>query len=206
MGLTEFLAGYITAFIAKAGYGSVFLLMTMESMVFPIPSEAVMPFAGFLITEGKFSFAAVIAFSTLGSIVGSVLSYAMGAWGGKPFIAKFGRFFLLNSEDLAWTERFFARFGDATIFISRFIPIVRHLISIPAGSARMNFWRFLVYTIVGAGLWNAILTWAGMYLRQNWEAVMKYSRLVDIAVLALLVAGVIFFIVKHLQVHTKKVQ
>lgn len=198
MGITEFLAQYITAFIDKTGYISVFVLMVMESMIFPVPSEAVMPFAGFLIAESKFTFTLVIAVSTLGSIVGSLLSYWIGLHGGQPFIERYGRFFLLDRNDLVATERFFKKYGDATIFISRFIPVVRHLISLPAGMGRMNLVRFSIYTIIGAGLWNAFLTACGFYLRKNWEVVMQYSRIVDIAVLVILVIGVAIFIKKHI--------
>src|SRR5512147_442203 len=103
MGLTEFIAAHATYLIEKTGYAGVFVLMTMESMVFPVPSEAVMPFAGFLIVEGKLTFAGVIFFSTIGSIVGSLVSYVMGAWGGRPFIEKFGKYLLLDRSDLEFT-------------------------------------------------------------------------------------------------------
>jgi membrane protein DedA with SNARE-associated domain len=204
MGITEFLAQYITAFIDKTGYLSVFLLMTMESMVFPVPSEAVMPFAGMLIagTESvapRFTFALVILFSTLGSIAGSLISYAIGFYGGKPFIARFGRFFLINRHDLEFTEKFFEKRGSITILICRFIPVVRHLISIPAGTAGMNIAKFLSYTVIGAGIWNTFLTICGFYLRKNWETVMQYSRVVDIGVLLLLCAGIAYFIFKHVK-------
>lgn len=203
MGVTEFLAQYITAFIDKTGYLSVFILMTMESMVFPVPSEAVMPFAGMLIagTEDqapRFTFALVILISTLGSIAGSLISYAIGLYGGKPFIARYGRFFLINQHDLEFTEKFFKKRGSITILICRFIPVVRHLISIPAGTAGMNIPKFLIYTIIGAGIWNSFLTICGFYLRKNWEAVMHYSKAVDIAVLLILVAGMVYFVLKHL--------
>jgi membrane protein DedA with SNARE-associated domain len=199
MGVTEFLAQYITAFIDKTGYASVFALMTMESMVFPVPSEAVMPFAGFLIAESKFTFALVIIFSTAGSIVGSLLSYWIGRYGGRPFIDRFGRFLLLNHDDLTATEKFFNKYGEATIFICRFIPVVRHLISIPAGTGKMNLLKFTIYTIAGAGLWNSFLAVCGFHLRKHWEAVMRYSHYVDIAVVVLLVAGVVYFVKKHFQ-------
>ncbi|MCU0608327.1 MAG: DedA family protein [Chitinispirillaceae bacterium] len=201
MGITEFLAQYITAFIDKTGYFSVFVLMVMESMVFPVPSEAVMPFAGFLIEQGRFSWAVVIVASTLGSIVGSLLSYWIGRSFGKPFLEKYGKFFLINKDDLAATEKFFGRFGDPTIFVCRFIPVVRHLISLPAGMAKMNIVKFSIYTIVGAGIWNAFLAWAGFKLQENWEKIMHYDKAIDMAVLLLLVAGVVYFIVKHVKRH-----
>ena len=199
MGITEFLAKYVTAFIDKTGYISVFVLMVMESMAFPIPSEAIMPFAGFLIAESKLTFTLVIAVSTLGSIVGSLLSYMIGLYGGQPFIERYGRFFLLDRDDLAATERFFKKYGDATIFLCRFIPVVRHLISLPAGMGRMNLVRFSIYTIIGAGLWNAFLTWCGFVLRKNWSTVMRYSHAIDIAVVVILAGLVVLFVVRHLR-------
>jgi membrane protein DedA with SNARE-associated domain len=199
MGLTEFLATYITRFIDQVGYASVFVLMTMESMVFPVPSEAVMPFAGFLVAEKSFTFGGVIFFSTLGSIVGSLISYYIGAWGGKPFIRRFGKYFLLHQDDLEFTERFFLKYGSITIFISRFIPVVRHLISIPAGMARMKLFPFCLYTIIGAGLWNSFLTGAGFYLKQNWETVMKYSKVADVLVVVFLAAALLLFVYKHIK-------
>ena len=198
MGITEFLAGYITAFINRTGYASVFLFMVMESMVFPVPSEAVMPFAGFLIAEGRLSFAGVIAFSTLGSIVGSLISYWLGRYGGKPMVNRWGKYLLLDHRDLEITERFFSRRGNIAIFISRFIPVIRHLISIPAGIGRMDITTFSIYTAIGAGLWNAFLAVVGYYLRQHWEVVMQYSRIVDVIVLLALAALGIWFIRKHL--------
>ncbi|KKT20070.1 MAG: hypothetical protein UW03_C0010G0014 [Candidatus Peregrinibacteria bacterium GW2011_GWA2_43_8] len=194
MGITEFLAEYITGFMESTGYITVFFGMIMESMVFPVPSEAIMPFAGFLIAEGRFSFLGVIGISTLGSIVGSLISYFIGLYGGRPFVNKFGKYVLLDQEELNLTERFFRKHGEATIFISRFIPVVRHLISLPAGLAKMNLWKFVILTVLGAGLWNAFLAYVGFYLKQNWEVVMKYSRIVDIVVLVILAVLVGMFV------------
>ena len=201
MGITEFLAVYITKFIERTGYWTVFIGMTMESMIFPVPSEAIMPFAGFLIAEGKFTFLGVIFFSTLGSMVGSLLSYYIGRFGGEVFVDKYGRYFLLDRSELKATEKFFKKYGSATIFISRFIPVVRHLISMPAGAAKMNIWKFSILTLIGAGMWNTFLAWAGFYLKQNWELVMEYSKIVDIVVLAILVLLVALFVYRHVRKH-----
>ncbi|HOX27029.1 MAG TPA: DedA family protein [Candidatus Krumholzibacteria bacterium] len=197
MGISETIAGLATTFIDRTGYLSVFVLMVMESMVFPVPSEAVMPFAGFLVVTGRFSLAGVIAASTAGSIAGSLLSYAMGAYGGEPFFRRFGKYFLLDLHELAATQRYFQRHGQITILVCRFIPVVRHLISIPAGVGRMPLAPFVVYTIIGAGIWNAILTVAGMKLKQNWEAIMQYSHVIDIVVVVLLAAGFGVFVIRH---------
>ncbi len=198
MGITEFLIEHITRLISVTGYFGVAVLMALESMIAPVPSEAVMPFAGFLIFEGQFTFTGVVVASTVGSIIGSLLSYAMGYYGGKPFVKWFGRYLFLNVHHLEMTEHFFNRYGSPAIFIARFIPIVRHLISIPAGVGRMNLLTFSVYTIIGAGLWNAFLTYVGLRLRSHWEVVHQYSEKIDIVVLALLAGGVGYFIYKHI--------
>jgi membrane protein DedA with SNARE-associated domain len=203
MGITELLINYIVEFIDKTGYSSVFMLMTLESMVAPVPSEAVMPFAGFLIEEGRFSFAGVIFFSTLGSIVGSLLSYYIGYWGGRPLAERYGKYLLLEKHQLDMTERFFQKRGEITIFISRFIPVVRHLISLPAGFGKMNVFKFSLYTIIGAGMWNAFLAYAGYVLKSNWKEVMKYSHVVDLVVLAGFALALLYFIYKLVK-HFKK--
>ncbi|MEI6347957.1 MAG: DedA family protein [Bacteroidota bacterium] len=193
MGLTQWIAKVAVAIIAATSYPGIFFLMMLESMVFPVPSEAVMPFAGFLIVDGQLSFFGVIFAATLGSIVGSLLSYAMGYYGGKPFILKFGKYLLLDSHDLDITERFFQKYGSLTIFIGRFIPIIRHLISIPAGIGKMNLVKFSLYTIVGAAIWNSFLTYVGFKLKSNWEEVMKYSHTIDIVVIILFVIVVGYY-------------
>ena len=178
--------------------------MVLESMVFPVPSEAVMPFAGFLIVTNQFTFNGVIIASTLGSIVGSLISYAIGLYGGKPFIRRFGKYLLLDVHDLEMTERFFGKRGEITIFISRFIPIVRHLISIPAGLGKMNIWKFIIYTILGAGMWNAFLTFVGIKLKENWKEVMTYSHTIDIVVVAILGLAFLYYVYKIYVNLTKK--
>ncbi len=199
MGITEFVAGLGMQVIGSIGYAGVLLLMVAESMVLPVPSEAVMPFAGFLAAEGALSFAGVTAFATLGSIIGSLLSYAIGRFGGRPFLARFGRYLLLDAEDLEKTDRFFHRRGSVTIFIARFIPVVRHLISIPAGMGSMRMLPFSLFTILGAGLWNAFLAWCGLALRRNWSTVMRYSHVVDLVVVAALLALIAVLVVRHLR-------
>jgi membrane protein DedA with SNARE-associated domain len=198
VGITESIAAIATQVISSLGYVGIFILMVMESMVLPVPSEAVMPFAGFLVADGVLSVFGVLLAATLGSIVGSLASYAIGLYGGRPFLNRFGKYLLLNQEDLDWTDRFFQRNGSPTILISRFIPIVRHLISIPAGLARMPLAPFALFTVIGAGLWNAFLTWCGYALRRNWERVMAYSHYIDIAVIVIGCALIALFVWKHL--------
>ena len=195
MGLTEALCYYNTWFINQCSYVGVFLLMTLESMVAPVPSELVMPFAGFLIFTGEFSVVPVLVASTLGSILGSLLSYGMGML-GKPVVLRYGRYLLLNVHHLEWTEQFFLRHGGKTIFISRFIPVVRHLISIPAGLARMPLTPFILYTAVGATLWNMFLTYLGFRLKQNWQLIQKYTHILDYFVVAGLIGATLYLVWK----------
>jgi len=195
MGLTDALCYYNTLFINQCSYVGIFLLMTLESMVAPIPSELVMPFAGFLIFTGQFDAASVMVASTLGSIAGSLLSYGMGML-GKPVVLRYGRYLLLNPHHLEWTENFFLRHGGKTIFISRFIPVVRHLISIPAGLARMPLTPFILYTAVGATLWNGFLTYLGFRLKQNWPLIQKYTHILDYFVVAGLIGAVVYLVWK----------
>ncbi len=192
--MTEHIVNFITSLISSLGYAGITILMALESMIAPVPSEAVMPFAGFLIYEGKFSWIAVFFFSSIGSLIGSTLSYLMGFYGGKPFVKKFGKYLLLDLHHLELTENFFNRYGDRTIFISRFIPVVRHLISIPAGIGRMNYVRFSIYTIIGAGIWNTFLAYLGFFLKSQWWIVRKYSEIIDIFVIIFLLIflGIIF--------------
>lgn len=204
MWITEFLATYITAFIEQTWYITVFLWMMMESMIFPIPSEAIMPFAWFLVATKHFSLRGVIIISTLGSIVGSLLSYAIWYYGGKSFIRKFWKYFLLDEEELESTEHFFKKRWSITIFISRFIPVVRHLISLPAGMGKMNLTKFMIYTVIGAGIRNTFLTLVGKYLKENRELVMQYSKVVDIVVLAILVWIIGRFIYRQISKKNRK--
>lgn len=204
MWITEFLATYITAFISSTGYITVFVWMVMESMIFPVPSEAIMPFAGFLVAMKQFSLWGVILVSTAWSIVWSLLSYRIGMYGGKAFIHKFGKYFLLDEEELQRTEKFFKKRWGLTIFISRFIPVVRHLISLPAGMGKMNLTKFLIYTTIWAGIRNTFLTLIGKYLKENRELVMKYSHTVDIIVLAILIWLVGRFVYRQVMKYRRK--
>jgi membrane protein DedA with SNARE-associated domain len=157
-----------------------------------------MPFAGFLIAEGEMTFVWVIFFSIIGSLVGSLISYYIGMYGGKKFVSKYGKYFLLNEEHLIKTERWFHKKGELTIFVGRFIPVVRHIISIPAGIGRMNIKKFILYTALGAGMWNFILTYFGFILGKNWESIQHYSDYLSWAVLILIGISVIYFIIRRI--------
>ena len=208
MGIISEILGQIALFcisaISSMGYLGIGFLMILESMIFPIPSELVMPFAGFLIAEGKMTFFWVVFSSIIGSLIGSLLSYYIGLKGGKKFLVKYGKYFLLNEEHLFKTEKWFSKKGELTIFIGRFIPIVRHFISIPAGFGRMNLKRFILYTAIGAGIWNSFLMYVGFVLGNNWESISHYSDYLSWGVLIILIILGIYFVVKRLNKKSRK--
>jgi membrane protein DedA with SNARE-associated domain len=195
----EYIALFAKDTILFLGYPGILILMSLESMIFPMPSELVMPFAGFLVAEGKFNFFLIMLFSSLGSIIGSLLSYYIGFYGGKRAVLKFGKYLLLDVSDLEKTEAWFKRRGEKIIFISRFIPVVRHLISVPAGIGKMNLKKFVIYTLIGATLWNAYLAYMGYLLGKNWQIVRNYSEYISIIVFVVILLFGIFFIYRHIK-------
>ncbi|MCX6818921.1 MAG: DedA family protein [Candidatus Aenigmarchaeota archaeon] len=182
--------------ISSLGYLGVFILMTLESMVFPIPSEAVMPFAGFLVASGNMDFVAVIIASTLGSIFGSLVSYYIGMK-GELFIEKHGHLLLLNKNDMNSAKAFFKKHGEKTIFVSRFIPVIRHLISIPAGLGRMDLKKFILYTTAGAAMWNTFLAYLGFILKEKWNEIVAYSQYLDIIAVIGIITFALWFVRRH---------
>ncbi len=147
--------------VEQWGYWGVFVLMAMESSIIPVPSEIVLPPAAFWAAQGKMSLAGVIIAGTLGSYLGSILSYLACAVVGRPLLMRYGKYVLISPEKLAMAEAWVNRFGFFGIFLARLLPVVRHLISMPAGLLKMRLWPFSIATLVGAGLWCAILSWFG---------------------------------------------
>lgn len=168
--------------ILRLGYGGLFLLIVLESTMIPVPSLLVMPFAGALAAAGKFSLPAILSINGAGALTGSLMSYWLGAAGGKPLLLKYGKYVLFKAEDLEKTERFFEAHGAWTVFIARFVPVARHLISIPAGVARMRLPRFLLQTFLGAMLWGGGLMVMGYVISDRWEAVAKSAKRIDLVI------------------------
>jgi len=193
--ITELISRVAVQILDTTSYAGAAGLMALESMIAPVPSEAVMPFVGFQVADGKWNLWLAIASTSLGSIVGSLLSYWMGYYGGKPLVLKVGKYLLLNERDLARTEQFFhRRSGLVTIFVARFIPVVRHFISIPAGIGKTSLLPFVIVTFIGATAWNTFLLVCGMKLRENWPIVQKYSHHIDIGILLLLLVGLVWWV------------
>lgn len=185
----DVLAQWCLSVVESMGLLGVFLLMVGESMVLPIPSEAVMPPAGWLAYEGRMSFWGAFAAATAGTLVGSLLSYWMGAYGVRPLLERYGRYVLVTPHHLDMAHAFFEKRGaEVAVFLSRFVPVVRHLISIPAGSARMPLPHFVAATLLGGGAWNLILLYAGYKLGEHWQDVTVFIERVKIP---MLIAGLL---------------
>lgn len=201
--ITELLLGFVLNIISSLGLLGIALLMLLESTLAPIPSELVMPFAGFLVSEGKLEFFQVAIAATLGSIAGSLISYYIGKIIGRTAVERIGRYFLVKKKHLDKAHEWFEKFGSKTIFFCRFIPVIRHMISIPAGIAEMNLGKFIAYTAVGAFLWNAILTIAGMQLGKNWTEISKYSGIIDLIIIIAIIIAAVLIIARHVKNHAK---
>ncbi len=197
--ILAFVANSAIEVISFLGYFGVFLLMTLESTFLPIPSELIMPFAGYLAHKGEMNFWLVALVGGIGATLGSTISYYMGYYGGKPFIEKFGKYFLINEKDMRWTEEWFEKHGEKTIFITRFLPVARHLISGPAGMARMDIKKFVVFTFLGAFLWSLALTYAGFYLGSRWEEVHHLMRPFSIVIVLFTVGVGVWYVWRHLK-------
>jgi membrane protein DedA with SNARE-associated domain len=203
--ITELISTIAVRILETTAYAGAFILMALESMIAPVPSEAVMPFVGFLVTDGKWNLWLALLSTSLGSLAGSLASYWMGYYGGKPVVLKVGKYLLLNRHDLELTERYFnQRQGVLTVFLARFIPVIRHFISIPAGMGKMPLLPFMLVSVIGATLWNGFLLYLGMRLREHWTVVQKYSHQVDIVIIVLAVVGIGWFLRSRLAARKRK--
>lgn len=196
--LLEQVGGWIEEFIAAIGYPGIVLIMAIENVFPPIPSEAVLPFAGALAAGGEMHFWGVVAAGTAGSVLGAVILYAVGyvarEAGVRRLVAAYGNVLFISEEDLDRAAGWFERYGEAVIFFGRLIPIIRSVVSIPAGYTRMAPARFLLYTALGTALWSLLLTYAGWTLGENWDAIRGFTRPYENAALAVILLAVVSFL------------
>ena len=184
----EALTHAIDRFVTDYVYVGVFVLMLLESACIPIPSEVTMLVGGYVVQKGDASFVPVVALGVLGNLVGSLVAYWVGLKGGRPLALRYGRYVRVREHDVDRAERWFDRYGEAAVFFSRLLPIVRTFISLPAGIARMSIKRFSLYTTVGCVPWVALLAWAGYLLGSRWHSIVKYFTLASVVIAAVLVA------------------
>ncbi|HEV8015529.1 MAG TPA: DedA family protein [Stellaceae bacterium] len=195
------LASAIVATISAIGYLGIALLMAIESACIPLPSEIIMPFSGYLVSTGRFDLFLVATAGALGCNLGSTVAYTVGYYGGRPLVEKWGGYLLLSRHDLARVDRYFARFGSLTVFVCRLLPVVRTFIALPAGIARMNPWKFQLYTFIGSWPWCFALAYIGEQLGERWNsdpALRDVMHRFDAAIVAAIVLLAIWYVARHL--------
>ena len=191
------LAFISTHFIGNYGYFAVVVLMALESVNIPIPSEIIMPFAGFLVTKGDLNLFWVVIAGVFGNWLGSALSYYLGAYGGRPLVDKYGKYIRMKHHHLDMAENWFNKYGEFSVFFGRMLPIVRTFISFPAGLARMNFTKFSIYTILGAFPFCYLLAWLGFKMGENWEDLRKYFHYADYVVIVGIVVLIGYYLIRR---------
>ena len=195
--IIELLSAFVIYVISAGGYAGIVLLMAIESACIPLPSEVIMPFSGYLVFTGRFDVLWVATAGAIGCNLGSVAAYEVGAYGGRRLVEKYGFYVFMTSVELAWADRFFARYGNAAVFVARLLPVVRTFIALPAGIARMPRLRFHLYTFLGSWPWCFVLAYLGMKAGEHWHYLGAYFHRFDAVIGAVIAAGVIWFVWTH---------
>jgi membrane protein DedA with SNARE-associated domain len=185
---------FVIAVISAGGYLGIVALMAIESACIPLPSEVIMPFSGYLVYTGRFNLWLVALAGAIGCNVGSAVAYAVGYYGGRPLVERYGSYLLLSQKELDWADRFFARHGNAAVLISRMLPVVRTFIALPAGIARMPQLRFHLYTFIGSFPWCLGLAYLGMKAGENWRYLGRYFHEFDKVIGAVILLAIIWFV------------
>lgn len=177
------------------GYGAMFIAMLLENANIPIPSEVVLGFAGFLISQHIFDFWMTFAIACAAGVIGSIISYWLGSYGGRPLLLKYGKYIFFNEHKFTMAENMFNKYGGAAVFICRCLPGVRTFISFPAGVARYPFWKFVIFTIIGTIPWTFLLVWAGSILGSHWRDLIQYNHvfLIAVVVICVIIAAFVFW-------------
>lgn len=196
--MIEVLSGFIIHLIESFGYVGIFILMTLESALIPLPSEVTMPFSGFLVSKGEFSFFLVVLMGALGNVVGSLIAYSIGYFLQESIILtlvdRYGKFFLITRHEYNTSVQWIKKYGDSIAFFSRLLPGVRTFISLPAGLSKVNIWKFSIYTFLGSFIWSTFLTYIGVYMGNQWHSIEKYYRKFEIVIAAVFIIAVLWYI------------
>lgn len=207
--LISFLTNIIIQVINVSGYWGVFILMAAESALIPIPSEVTMTFAGFLASTGRFNLILVILVGAFANLFGSILAYWLGYWGEetviRDLIKKYGKYLLISEDEYDRAEKWFRKYGESITFFSRILPIVRTFISLPAGIAEMNFWRFSFFTFIGSLIWSALLSYIGFILGKNWNTLhVYYQRFEFLIIGGIVILSTYYILHKVLKIKKQK--
>ena len=193
-GLVRALVDWILYVIEETSYLGVFFLMILESALLPVPSEIIMPFAGYLAYLGHMDIVLIIAAGTLGNLVGSLIAYYLGLYGGRNFVIKYGKYLLMRENHLKIAEKLFNDYGEIIIFVGRMLPAIRTVISFPAGVGKMDLRKFMIYTILGSIPWNTMLAYSGFLLGENWENIISFFEKTDLIFVVALIIIIVLFI------------
>ena len=196
MSLTTQISNIVVSLVEKSGYGGVFALMVAESATLPVPSEVVLPVAGYVVFLGHMNFWLAVAVASAGSLIGTTIDYSIGYYLGRAAILRYGRYIRLNEHHLKTSERWFAKHGEITVLLARFVPLIRTLVAFPAGIGEMKMWKFLSFSAVGIVIWDAILIYIGVIFGQNYtQIVLALSgAFLPVEVLALVIAIVLLVV------------
>lgn len=195
--LLEILLTKVTDVIGMLGYWGVAIGMALESANIPIPSEVILTFGGYLVSIGKLEFYRTVLAGLAGGMAGSIASYWLGVWGGRPVLAKYGRYVGFSMKHLDLAERWFDKYGELTVCFSRMLPVIRTFISLPAGIAKMNFVKFCAYSLLGSLPWSFLMVYIGLKLGQNWQSIEVWFHRADVLVLAWLIAILLLYLYKR---------
>ena len=204
MSLVEWGTNLILDWISDFGYPGIVFLMALESACMPVPSEIVMPFAGYLVWQAEqpgydgtvMSLVGVSLAGALGCTLGSILAYAVGKYAGRPLIVRYGKYFLIRTKHLDLADKWFEKHGDIATFVARLLPVIRTFISLPAGIARMNFKKFVFYSFVGSLPWTAMLAYVGYWLGDKWEDIIQVFHGLDVLIIAGAIAIIVWYAYK----------
>jgi membrane protein DedA with SNARE-associated domain len=194
--ITE-ISRFVVSMISTFGYTGIFLTMAIESACIPLPSEIIMPFAGYLVTTGQFTILGVTLAGAIGNVAGSIVAYYAGVWGGRPLVERYGPYMLVSRKDIEMADRWFAKYGEAAVFFGRMLPIVRTFISLPAGIAGVNIYRFILFTFLGALPWCYLLAYVGVKMGEHWEQLKDYFHQFDIVIGVGLALAIGYFVWSH---------
>jgi len=197
--ILEIISDFILLVIERVGYLGITLLMALESAGVPIPSEIIMPFSGFLVTSSRFFLWLVVFWGTVGNLLGSLVLYVIGFYGGRRFILKYGSYFFFSEQELEKSDEWFKKYGSLAVLFGRMLPIVRTYISLPAGVTKVNLAKFIIYTSVGSIPWNFVLAYIGVILGQNWKELGVYFRKFDYLILILILGSIVWWLWKRFQ-------
>ncbi len=191
--------GFIIHVVSNLGYLGIVFLMMVQTIAIPIPSEVIIPFAGFLASTGRFNIWLIALLGACGTALGGSAAYYIGYKGGRPLVEKYGKTIMVSEHDIAITDRFFARFGSSAAFLGQLLPIVRSFICFPAGIARVPFKKFIIFTFLGSFVWCLMLSFIGMKLGQNWADLHSRFQKFDYLVVALIIIGIIWWVWRHVK-------